>query len=131
MIPSLLLLTFAAGTAVPQPATLSVMFPDVSNPNFYNVMSCRGAVKQRTRFRVGKDGVPTPKNGKVVFRCDGPMTTHIQRIPFEPLYLRDTDWAWSFETVDGREVLAGYGAKVMTPVREGLSFYVREGYLEP
>ena len=130
MIPTLLL-ALAAQAATSKPAALSVMFPDVSNPNFYNVMSCRGAIRQRTPIRLAKDGTPLPKNGKVVFRCEGPMTTQIQRIPFEPAYLHDTDWAWSFETADGKEVLAGYGAKVMTPVQEGLRFYVREGYLEP
>lgn len=130
MIPSLLVALALSGTARPQNA-LSVMFPDQSNPNYYNVMSCRGAVRQRTRFRVAKDGSPLSKNGAVVFRCEGPMTTRIERIPFEPGYFHDTDWAWTFETTDGKEVMSGYGAKVMTPPEKGLRFYVREGYLDP
>ena len=131
MISSVFVVLALAVTARPQSLALSVMFPDQANPNYYNVMTCRGAVRQRTRFRMGKDGAPSTKNGSVVFRCDGPMTTQIQRIPFEPGYFHDTDWAWKFEDGDGHEVLSGYGAKVMTPAQDGLHFYVREGYLDP
>jgi hypothetical protein len=130
MIPSLLF-ALALGATDSPPSALSVTFPDLANPNFYHVMSCRGGVRQRTRFRLGRDGAPSPKSGTIVFRCDGPMTTQIQRIPFEPGYFHDTDWAWKFETVDGKEMLAGSGAKVMTPPVPGLRLYVREGYLEP
>lgn len=122
---------FALAATTGAPVALSVTFPDQVNPNFYNVMSCRGAVRQRTRFRVDKKGSPLTKNGSVVFRCDGPMTTQIHRIPFEPDYFHDTEWSFAFETADGQQVLTGYGAKVMTPPEQGLRFYVREGYLEP
>ena len=129
MIPSLLAaLGLAAGA--PPPA-LSVTFPDRSNPNYYNVMSCRGALVRRTRLRIGKDGTPATKNGEVVFRCDGPMTTRVERIEREPAHYRDTDWAWRFEDADGHEILSGYGAKMLSPPRQGLGFYVREGYLDP
>ena len=131
MISSVFVVLALAVTARPQSLALSVMFPDQANPNYYNVMTCRGTVRQRTRFRMGRDGAPSTKNGSVVFRCDGPMTTQIQRIPFEPGYFHDTDWAWKFEDGDGREVLSGFGAKVMTPAQNGLRFYVREGYLDP
>jgi len=131
MISSVLVALALAASTRPQAAALSVMFPDQANPNYYSVMTCRGAVRQRTRFRMGKNGAPSTKNGIVVFRCEGPMTTQIQRIPFEPGYFHDTDWAWKFEDGDGHEVLSGYGAKVMAPPQNGLRFYVREGYLDP
>lgn len=133
MNPSMLLVALVLGAASrPQvPRELSVTFPDVRNPNYYNIMSCTGAVRQRTRLRIGRDGRPLTKSGQVVFRCSGPIETRIERIEFEPGYFHDTDWAWRFETVDGREVMSGYGAKVMSPARQDLRFYVREGYLDP
>ena len=126
-----MLLAVAMASGGSAPSALTVMFPDQSNPNFYNVMACRGSVKERTRVRLAKDGSPMPKNGRVLFHCDGPMTTRIQRIPFEPKYSRDTAWAWSFEDNEGKQVMAGYGAKLMMPPADGLSFYVREGYQDP
>ncbi|MFC4819653.1 hypothetical protein [Dokdonella ginsengisoli] len=130
MIPPLLAALGLATAGAPPPA-LSVTFPDRTNPNYYNVMTCRGALVRRTRLRVGRDGAPATKNGEVVFRCDGPMTTHVERIEREPTHYRDTDWAWRFESADGREILSGYGAKMLSPPRQGLGFYVREGYLDP
>lgn len=126
-----LLAAFGFAAAAPPQAALSVTFPDRTNPNYYNVMSCRGALVKRTRLRLGKDGAPATKNGSVVFRCDGPLTTHVERIELEPAHYRDTDWAWRFENAEGAEILSGYGAKLLSPPRQGLGFYVREGYLEP
>lgn len=132
MIAALLLETaMAAAGAAPEPNALVVMFPDQINPNYYNVMSCHGKLREHTRVRAGKDGAPVPKSGRVVFRCDGPLDTYIERIPYEPTYFQDTDWTWSFEGPDGRELLGGVGAKLMNPVAQGLHFYVREGYAEP
>lgn len=130
MITAMLVATALAGAA-PRQDALAVTFPDQANPNYYHVMSCRGRVLERTRVRVDRDGSPVPKSGRVVFRCNGPMTTTIERIPFEPKYFRDTDWSWSFQTEDGRELIGGVGAKLMPPAAQGLAFYVREGYLEP
>lgn len=130
MIATILVATALAG-AVPHQDALAVMFPDVANPNYYHVMSCRGHVLERTRIKIDRRGAPAPKSGRIVFRCDGPMTTTIERIPLEPGYFRDSDWTWSFEAADGRELIGGVGAKLMRPAAQGLHFYVREGYVEP
>jgi len=130
MIPSMLAaFALAAGSGADD--TLTVTFPDQGNPNFYHVMSCRGAMRMHAPLRVARDGAPVPKKGRVVYRCDGPMTTTIERIPFEPLHYRDTDWSWAFESADGKTLLAGEGAKLMRAPSRGLRLYVREGYRDP
>ncbi len=110
---------------------LVVTFPDQGNPNFYHVMSCRGSMRTHTAVHTGRDGTPVSKKGRVIYRCDGPMTTTIERIPFEPPHLRDTDWSWSFESADGQPLLSGDGAKLMRTPARGVRLYVREGYRDP
>ena len=130
MIATLLVASALAG-AVPRQHALAVMFPDRDNPDYYHVMSCRGKVVEQTPLRLARNGVPSPAVGRVVFRCNGPLDTYIKRAALEPAYFHDTDWAWSFESSDGRELLSGVGAKLMRPVAQGLHLYVREGYADP
>ena len=115
--PLLAALGLAAGAPAP---ALSVMFPDRDNPNYYYVMSCRGALVERTRLRPGRGGVPKGRTGRVVFRCDGPMTTHVRRSEVEPPHDRGTDWAWRFENDSGVEILSGHGAERTPSTRRGL-----------
>lgn len=130
MFPTLLAaFALAAGSGTND--TLAVTFPDQGNPNYYHVMSCHGAWHTGASVHIGRDGVPTPKKGRVVYRCDGPLTTTIERIPFEPPHFRDTAWSWSFESADGKVLLAGAGAKLMRMPARGLRLYVREGYRDP